>query len=121
MRLAGYEPGALTAELQGRREQGSGFEGGGKAAARRRLATADASSVEADPYDPAYMLLVTSSILGLGESPSAFGQTLALILTFIVVIGGVVNFLIGYIVSMALVERKQNQQRMREYDARHKS
>jgi membrane protein YqaA with SNARE-associated domain len=67
------------------------------------------------------MLLVTSSILGLGEAPSSFGQTLALILTFVVVMGGVVNFLVGYIVSTVLLERKQNQQRMREYDARHKS
>lgn len=66
-------------------------------------------------------LVIASGILGLGESPSAFGQTLALILTFFVVIGGVVNFLVGYAVSMAMAERKQNQERMREYDARQKS
>ncbi|MDE3132936.1 MAG: hypothetical protein KGL15_02605 [Acidobacteriota bacterium] len=67
------------------------------------------------------MHLLTASILGLGESPSSFGQTLALVLTFFIVMGGVVNFLVGYIVSMAMVERKQNQERAREYDARHKS
>lgn len=66
-------------------------------------------------------LVIASGILGLGESPSAFGQTLALILTFFVVIGGVVNFLVGYAVSTAMAERKQNQERMREYDARQKS
>jgi membrane protein YqaA with SNARE-associated domain len=67
------------------------------------------------------MHLVTASILGLGESPSSLGQTLALVLTFFIVMGGVVNFLVGYIVSQAMVERKQNQERAREYDARHKS
>jgi len=66
------------------------------------------------------MHLVTASILGLGESPSSFGTTLALILTWFVVMGGVVNFIVGYIVSQAMVERKQNQERAREYDARHK-
>jgi len=67
------------------------------------------------------MHAVTASILGLGESPSSFGVSLALILTFVVIIGGVVNFLVGYASSRAAVERKQNQERMREYDARHKS
>jgi membrane protein YqaA with SNARE-associated domain len=66
-------------------------------------------------------LVIASGILGLGESPSSFGTTLALILTWFVVMGGVVNFLVGYIVSQAMVERKQNQERAREYDARHKS
>ena len=67
------------------------------------------------------MHAVTASILGLGESPSSFGVSLALSLTFVVIIGGVVNFLVGYASSRAAVERKQNQERMREYDARHKS
>ena len=67
------------------------------------------------------MHLLTASILGLGESTSSFGQTLALALTFFVVMGGVVNFLVGYIISTVLGERKQNQQRAREYDARHKT
>jgi len=67
------------------------------------------------------MHLVTASILGLGEKPSSFGQSLALIITFFVIMGGVVNFLVGYIISVVMVERKENQERMREYDARHKS
>jgi len=67
------------------------------------------------------MHLVTASILGLGESPSSFGTTLALVLTFFIIMGGVVNFLVGYIISAVIVERKQNQERAREYDARHKA
>jgi membrane protein YqaA with SNARE-associated domain len=67
------------------------------------------------------MNLVVASILGLGQASSSFGTTLALILTWVVVMGGVANFVIGYIVSVVMVERKQNQQRMREYDARHNS
>jgi membrane protein YqaA with SNARE-associated domain len=66
-------------------------------------------------------LLFASGILDLGESPSSFGTTLALILTWFVVMGGVVNFIVAYIVGQVMVERKQNQQRRREYDARHTS
>jgi hypothetical protein len=66
-------------------------------------------------------LVIASGILGLGQSPSSFGTTLALILTWFVIMAAVVNFLIAYIVSQVLVERKQNQERMREYDARQKS
>ena len=69
----------------------------------------------------AAMHLVTGAILGLGQSASSFGTTLALILTWFVIMAAVVNFLIVYIVSQVLVERKQNQERMREYDAREKS
>ena len=67
------------------------------------------------------MHLVTASILGLGQSASSFGTSLALILTWFVIMGGVMNFLVGYIVSQVMVERKQNQERAREYDARQKS
>lgn len=67
------------------------------------------------------MELVNAAILGLGQKASTFGTTLALVLTWFVVMGGVVNFLVGYIVSQVMVERKQNQERAREYDARHKS
>ena len=66
-------------------------------------------------------LVIASGILGLGESPSSFGQTLALVLTWFVVMGGVVNFIVAVIVGQVMAERKQNQQRAREYDARHKS
>jgi membrane protein YqaA with SNARE-associated domain len=62
-------------------------------------------------------LVIASGILGLGESPSAFGTTLALILTFVVIIGGIVTLLIGYIVGQVFVERKQNQERRRSYDS----
>jgi hypothetical protein len=67
------------------------------------------------------MHLLTASILGLGEKPSSFGTSLALILTFFVIIGGVVNFLVAYIIAVVMGERKQNRQRMREYDARQNS
>ena len=67
------------------------------------------------------MHLLAGSILGLGESPSSFGTSLALILTFFVVMGGVVTFIVIYIVSSVMVERKQNLERMREYDDRQKS
>lgn len=69
----------------------------------------------------AAMHLVTGAILGLGQSASSFGTSLALILTWFVIMGGVVNFIVGYIVSQVMVERKQNQERAREYDARQKS
>ncbi len=65
------------------------------------------------------MTLVTGAILGLGEAKSSFGQTLALIITFVIVMGGVANFLIVYIVGTVLKERKQNRLRAREYDATH--
>ena len=56
------------------------------------------------------MVLLASGILGLGESPSSFGQTLALLITFIG-IGILVNILIVYIVAQVLAERKENQDR----------
>jgi membrane protein YqaA with SNARE-associated domain len=61
--------------------------------------------------------VIGSGILGLGKSVSSFGQTLALVLTFFVVLGGVVNVLIGYIVGQVMVERKQNVARRQAYDA----
>jgi hypothetical protein len=62
-------------------------------------------------------LVIGSGILDLGKSVSSFGQTLALALTFFVVLGGVVNVLIVYIVGQVLVERKQNVARRQAYDA----
>jgi membrane protein YqaA with SNARE-associated domain len=64
-------------------------------------------------------LVIASGILGLGKSVSSFGQTLALILTFFVVLGGLANVLIGYIVGQVMVERKQNAARRQAYDAEH--
>jgi hypothetical protein len=69
----------------------------------------------------AMQLLIGSGFLDLGLAPSAFGVSLALIVTFVLAIGGLVNFLVWYIVNQVLMERRQNQQRMREYDARHQS
>jgi hypothetical protein len=66
-------------------------------------------------------LLIASGFLDLGQAPSAFGVTLALIITFVLAIGGLVNFLVWYIVNQVMMERRQNQRRMREYDARHNS
>jgi len=63
---------------------------------------------------------VTGSILGLGQSPSSFGVTLALILAFVVVVGGVVNFVIGYIIAQVLKERSENLERRRAYDSLNK-
>ena len=55
-------------------------------------------------------VLISASILGLGESPSSFGQTLALLLTFLG-IGVIANVLIVYIVAQVIAERKRNQER----------
>jgi hypothetical protein len=46
----------------------------------------------------------------LGQSPSALGTTLALLITF-GGIGVIVNVLVVYIVAQVLAERKQNQER----------
>jgi hypothetical protein len=48
----------------------------------------------------------------LGQTKSALGQTLALLLTFIG-IGVIANVLVVYIVAQVLAERKQNQDRQR--------
>ncbi|MBV9050079.1 MAG: hypothetical protein JOY58_17530 [Solirubrobacterales bacterium] len=56
------------------------------------------------------VVLMTASILGLGDKPSAFGQTLALLITFIG-IGIFVTALVGYIVGQVLAEHRQNQER----------
>jgi hypothetical protein len=60
------------------------------------------------------MLTFASGILGLGESPSSFGQTLALLITFIG-IGIVANVLIIYAVAQVLAERRENQARQQAY------
>lgn len=70
---------------------------------------------------PAVHLAFASGILGLGQSPSSFGFTLALILIFVVIMGGLANALIGYVVAQVMAERRQNIERRVEYDARHRS
>jgi hypothetical protein len=52
-----------------------------------------------------------ADILGLGHSVSSFGQTLALLITFLG-IGVIANLLIVYTVAQVLAERRQNQERM---------
>lgn len=54
--------------------------------------------------------MVAADILGLGHSVSAFGQTLALLITFLG-IGVVANLLIAYAVFQAMIERRQNKER----------
>jgi hypothetical protein len=58
-----------------------------------------------------------ASILGLGDAPSSFGQTLALLITFLG-IGVIANLLIAYIVGQVLAERKQNQERQQQHQQR---
>ena len=60
------------------------------------------------------MLTFASGILGLGESPSSFGQTLALLITFLG-IGIVANVLIVYALFQVFAERKENQERQQAY------
>ena len=55
-------------------------------------------------------MVLAASILGLGDSPSSFGQTLALLITFLG-IGAIVNLLIVYIVAQVIAERRQNEER----------
>jgi hypothetical protein len=56
-------------------------------------------------------MLLTGDILGLGHSISSFGETLALLITFLG-IGVVANLLIVYAVGQALAERRQNRERV---------
>jgi hypothetical protein len=53
-------------------------------------------------------MLITAGILG--QTPSAWGQTIALILTF-GGIGLIANVLIVYIVAQVMAEHKENQER----------
>jgi hypothetical protein len=56
------------------------------------------------------VLTFASGILDLGSSPNSFGQTLALLITFLG-IGVVANVLIVYAVAAFLGERRQNRER----------
>jgi len=60
------------------------------------------------------LMLFAADILGLGHSISSFGQTLALLITFLG-IGVIANVLIVYTVAQVLAERKQNQERMERF------
>ena len=59
-------------------------------------------------------MLLTADILGLGHSISSFGETLALLITFLG-IGIVANVLIVYAVAQGLAERRENFERMERY------
>ncbi len=61
-------------------------------------------------------LVFASGILDLGQSPSSFGQTLALLIVFLG-IGVIVNGIVIYIVAQVIVERRQNQERQRHPQA----
>jgi hypothetical protein len=54
--------------------------------------------------------MLIPGLLSLGLSPSAFGWTLALLITFLG-IGVLVNLLVVYIVAQVMAEHKQNQER----------
>ncbi|HEX4009746.1 MAG TPA: hypothetical protein VHX62_07050 [Solirubrobacteraceae bacterium] len=60
-------------------------------------------------------MLLVADILGLGHSISSFGETLALLITFLG-IGIVANILIAYAVGQVLAERRQNHERMERYN-----
>jgi hypothetical protein len=51
----------------------------------------------------------------LGDSPSAFGQTLVLLITFIG-IGIFVNLLVAYAIFQVMAEHKQNRERQQEFE-----
>ena len=53
-------------------------------------------------------MLETAGILG--QTPSSWGQTIALLLTFLG-IGIIANVLIVYVVAQVLAERRENQER----------
>jgi len=59
-------------------------------------------------------VLAIGDILGLGHSVSSFGQTLALLITFLG-IGVIANILIVYTVAQVLAERRQNQERQQRF------
>jgi hypothetical protein len=59
-------------------------------------------------------MLSAADILGLGHSISSFGETLALLITFLG-IGVVANIVIVYAVGQVLAERRQNQERAERF------
>jgi hypothetical protein len=59
-------------------------------------------------------VLTAGDILGLGHSASSFGQTLALLITFLG-IGVIANILIVYTVAQVLAERRQNRERQQRF------
>jgi hypothetical protein len=66
-------------------------------------------------------VVLYADLLGLGHSLSAFGYTLALLLSWLVAIPLLASFMIGYSVIAILAERRENQARIAAYDARHRT
>ncbi len=64
---------------------------------------------------------VFAQILGLGQSVSSFGWTLALLLIFVVGIGGPVVVLLGLAAARARVERQEDAERHAAFLAEHSS
>jgi hypothetical protein len=64
------------------------------------------------------VLTFASGILDLGSAPNSFGQTLALLITFLG-IGVIANVLIVYAVAQVLAERKQNEERVDAFQQSH--
>jgi len=69
----------------------------------------------------ARMQPVFAQILGLGQSVSSFGTTLALLLVFVVGIGGPVLILVGLASARARVERREDAERHAAYVAERSS
>jgi hypothetical protein len=67
------------------------------------------------------MNTVFAQILGLGQGVSSFGVTLALLLTFIVGIGGPAVVLIGLASARARAERREDAARRAAYLSEHSS
>jgi hypothetical protein len=57
------------------------------------------------------MPLAFGDLFGLGHSLSALGYTLALIITWLVIMGLVAGFLINYSLLQVLAERRENRRR----------
>jgi hypothetical protein len=62
-------------------------------------------------------MIAFGDILGLGDKPSSFGQSLALLITFLG-IGLIANILVVYAIAQVLGERRENQERMRRLHQR---
>jgi hypothetical protein len=62
-------------------------------------------------------VIAAADILGLGHSISSFGETLALLITFLG-IGVLANILIVYAAMQAMAERRENQERRQRYEQR---
>lgn len=83
-------------------------------------ARATASGLSLAPRSGARLLYAlrdgaAASATILGQGVSSLGVTLALLITFLVIVGGLVNVLVLYIVGQVAVEHKQNQERRQKY------